>query len=425
MIKFDPPSIKDEMNFVKLTIESHNCELGDWYPTDDPDFDPSEFDDRTITYSTGVELWVPQTDDSPELTVRELIDLSKELDTATLENNTRYISQNRILQLIEPVEDTKLSILNLGGDWPTTRLFEQKLNFNSNELSIGIVNGFSPFSLIISKNGDYEDFWPPFHEEDYFIEIVFSKPIEDSIVDSLIETYLFELNSSLNLTFRQHVRPKTDGYADFDYEQEKAMKLVETFRLRPLISGKGIKDACHLFNRAMSIEDDELRLFSLVKVIEFVAPTVVKKKANEQIRQRLLSADALNPDAEFIADLIKLIENNRESRKDAAALKLTIFEACDPIPLAKTAPKCLSKISLTDENIKDADRKAALEELSNCITATRNRIAHAKSNFKPTGKECPEEQLTSFVECVRLVTIQVIHWFATCPEELRILNTGQ
>ena len=79
MIKFDPPSIKDEINFVKLTVEKHNCELGDWYPTDDPDFDPSEYDDRIITYSTGVELWVPQTDDSPELTVRELIDLSKEL----------------------------------------------------------------------------------------------------------------------------------------------------------------------------------------------------------------------------------------------------------------------------------------------------------------------------------------------------------
>lgn len=425
MIIFDPPSIKDEMNSVKLTIEEHNCELADWYPTDDPDFDPSEFDDIKITYSTEVRLWVPQTDDSPVLTVRELIDLSKELDTATLENNTRYISENRFLQLIEPIEDTKLSMINIGGDWPTTRLFEQQFNFDSNEIYIGIVNGFTPFSLIVSKNEDYEDFWPPFHEEDYFIEITFTKPIEYSFVESLIETYLFELNASLNLTFRQHVRATTDGYEDFDYAQEKAMKLVETFRLRPLISGKGIREVCHLFNRAMSIEDDELRLFSLVKVIEYIAPTVVRKKANEQIRQRLLSADALNPDAEFIADLIKLIEINRESRKDAVALKLTIFEACDPIPLAKTAPKYLSKIHLADENIKDTGRKAALEELSNCITATRNKIAHAKSNFKPTGKECPKEQLTSFVECVRLVTIQVINWFATCPEELRILNTGQ
>jgi len=424
MIKFDPPSIKDEMNFVKLTIEKHNCELGDWYPTDDPDFDPSDYDDIIITHSTAVGLWVPQTDESPEITVRELIDLSKELDAATLEKNTRYISQKRILQFIEPIEDTKLSILNLGGDWPTERLFEQKLNYDGIEISIGIVNGFSPFSLLVSKNGDYEDFWPPFHEEDYFIEIAFSKPIEHNIVDSLIETYLFELNSSLNMTFRQHVRPMTDGSEDFDYAQEKAMKLMETFRLRPLISGKGIKDACQLFNKAMSIEDDELRLFSLVKVIEYIAPTVVRKKANEQIRQRLLSADALNPDAEFIADLIKLIENNRESRKDAAALKLTIFEACDPIPLAKIAPKFLGKIHLTGEHIKDSARKAALEELSNCITATRNRIAHAKSTFKPTGKECPKEELTSFVDCVRLSTIQVIHWFATCPEELRILNYG-
>lgn len=425
MIKFDPPLIKDEMNSVKLLIEEHNCELGEWYPTDDPDFDPSEFDDEIITYSTTVGLWIPQTDDSPEITIKDLIDLSEELKNASLQNNTRYISQKRILQSIEPLETTKLSILGLGGDWPSTRLFEQKLNIDGNEISIGIVNGFSPFSLIVTKNGDYEDFWPPFHEDDYFIEITFENTMENNIVDSLIETYLFELNSSLNLTFRQHIRPSLDEHWDYDDAHEKAKELEKTSRLRPLLTGKGLIEACHLFNKAMSIEDDELRLFSLVKVIEYIAPTVVKKKTNEQIRQRLLSADALNPNADFIADLIKLVENNRETRKDAAALKLTIFEACDPSPLAKVAPKCLNIIHLKENLIKDADKKAALEELSNCITATRNKIAHAKSNFKPTGKECPKEQLTSFVECLRLVTIQIIKWFATCPEELRIFNSNQ
>jgi hypothetical protein len=47
------------------------------------------------------------------------------------------------------------------------------------------------------------------------------------------------------------------------------------------MEGKGIKDVCNLFNRAISIEDLELRFFSLVKVIEYIAPTVVKKRANE------------------------------------------------------------------------------------------------------------------------------------------------
>jgi hypothetical protein len=43
----------------------------------------------------------------------------------------------------------------------------------------------------------------------------------------------------------------------------------------------------------------------------------------------------LNLDAEFIADLVKLIESNRESQKDATALKLKILEACDLIALIK------------------------------------------------------------------------------------------
>ena len=424
MLKFDPPKIKDEMNSVKIVIEDHNCVIGNWYPIDDPDFDPSKFDDEVISYSTVLNLWVPETEDSPELTIKDLIDLSEELKNARLQNNTRYISQKRVLQSIKPLELTQLSILGLGEGWPSTRLFEQKLNFDGNTIAIGIINGFSPFSLIVAKNGDYEDFLPPFHEEDYFIEITFENALKNNIIDSLIEAYLFELNSSLNLTFKQHIRPIPDGGWDYEDAHENATELEKNARLRPLINGKGIKEACHLFNKAISIEDnEELRLFSLVKAIEYIAPTVVKKKTNEQIRQRLLSSDALNPDAEFIADLIKLIENNRESRKDAAALKLTILEACDPNPLAKVAPKFLNKIHLKNDFIKDADRKSALEELSNCITATRNKIAHAKSNFQPTGKECPDEQLSSFVECLRLVAIQIIQWFATCPEELRILNS--
>lgn len=411
------------MNFVKLIIKKHNCELGDdWYPTDDPEFNPSEFDDALITYSTEISLWVPETDENPQLTIRELIDLSKELETAILENNTCYISQKRILQAIEPIEETKLLLMNSGGDWPNSRLFEQKIKLDTKEISIGIVNGFSPYSLIISKNGDYEDYLPPFNDEDYFVEICFTQPIEKEIIYDFIESYLFELNSSLNLRFRHRIRPIVDNYLDFDEWQEKGENLINDFRLRPLIVGKGIKEVCNLFNRAISIEDFELRFFSLVKVIEYIAPTVIKRKANEQIRQRLLSADALNPDAEFIADLIQLIDNNRENKKDAAALKLTILETCDLILLAKTAPKFLIKIHLIDGNSKDADRKAALDELSECITATRNQIAHAKSNFQPNGKECPNEQLPAFVDCLRLVTIQIIRWFATCPDELRVLN---
>jgi hypothetical protein len=92
-------------------------------------------------------------------------------------------------------------LLNLGSDCPNSRLFEQKLKIDTNRISIGIVNGFSPFSLIISKYGDYEEFWPPFSDEDFFVKIIFDKPVLQDTVNHMVETYLFELNSSLNLAF--------------------------------------------------------------------------------------------------------------------------------------------------------------------------------------------------------------------------------
>ena len=99
MLEFDPPEIKDEMISVKIVIEDHNCEIEEWYPIDDPDFDPSEFDDEVISYSTVLCLWVPQADDSPELTIKDLIDLSKELKNANLKNNTSYISNETWISL--------------------------------------------------------------------------------------------------------------------------------------------------------------------------------------------------------------------------------------------------------------------------------------------------------------------------------------
>lgn len=422
MLKFEPEKLMEDMKHAIPIIEGYNCELADWYDLTITDFNPSEYDDEIITYDTEINLWLPESDDSPTVTIKELIELSCELESAKIENNTRYISNKRILQLVEPVENTQMAILGLEGSWPNCRLFEQAIEIEGTKIKVGIVNGFTPFAFLLAKNGDYGDFWPVFHEEDYFVEIEFDGKHDPENIKNILESYLFELNASSGLIFRPHVRPIYDDAFDYEDQQNKAQRLNEKCRLRPLLSGKGLPEVCSLFNRALSIEDVELRLFSLVKTLEFITPTVLRKRSNEEIRQRLLSPDALDPDAEFIKSLIDLIESHRESRKDSVALKLTIIECCDPNPIAKIAPEILKKTCNLVNMTGKAENKAALEELANCLSATRNQIAHAKSNFVPTGRECPQEQLPDLVECVRIATIQAIRWFSTCPEALRIIG---
>jgi hypothetical protein len=422
MLKFEPEKLIEDMKHAISILKGCNCELGDWYDLTIPDFNPSEYDDEIITYNTEINLWLPEADDSPAVTIGELIELSYELESAEIENNTRYISSKRILQLVEPVENTQMAILGLEGSWPNCRLFEQSIEIEGTKIKIGIVNGFTPFAILLAKNGDYGDIWPVFHEEDYFVEIEFDGKQDPKKINSIMESYLFELNSSSGLIFRPHVRPVYDDAFDYEDQQNKAQRLNAKCRLRPVLSGKGIPEVCSLFNRALSIEDVELRLFSLVKTMEFITPTVLRKRSNEEIRQRLFSSDALDPDAEFIKSLVDLIESHRESRKDSVALRLTIVECCDPNPLAKMAPKILKKTCNLVNMTGKSESKAALEELANCLSATRNQIAHAKSNFVPTGRECPTEQLPALVECVRIATIQAIRWFSTCPEALRIIG---
>jgi hypothetical protein len=66
-------------------------------------------------------------------------------------------------------------------------------------------------------------------------------------------------------------------------------------------------------------------------------------------------------------------------------------------------------------------KEEALTELGASLYATRNRTAHAKANYESTGEECPEEQLTDFVECVKLAAQQAVRWYHSRAEDARVL----
>jgi hypothetical protein len=52
-------------------------------------------------------------------------------------------------------------------------------------------------------------------------------------------------------------------------------------------------------------------------------------------------------------------------------------------------------------------------------------IAHAKANYLPKGKECPEEEMVIFVEKIRALAFQVIKWYANIHENQRIISSSE
>lgn len=55
-------------------------------------------------------------------------------------------------------------------------------------------------------------------------------------------------------------------------------------------------------------------------------------------------------------------------------------------------------------------------EVADILYSTRNSIVHAKSNYKPTGKECCNDDLKQFTVFLDKLNLCLIHWFNRQPD---------
>lgn len=385
----------------------------------DSEFELDSDDEVVVTSTTKLMLGYPRTEKDVSLSVEEFIDLPIELtDPRTTFDGLTFHSGQRTL-----VRMSSWGIRSLA--------FSERISDdeNSNAKVIAEVAGHpasvslrsvSPHfgALIVLKDYFYDKYNPPLTYDEVFVEVVHAHGATPEEANALIQAYLFELQATLGLEFFEWPRPFDD---DIEYPQDEEIgDLVKRGRnLRPLLLGPGLAAVLSEFNSGHSAGKGEASLLAYVKCIEYVSATVVREKQYEDLRKRLLSKDALSPNAEFMDGLLMLFEENRSFTRDAEALRLSVERCCDPTPMASHAPqflRCLRNIGPTSTLDQ---RKASMVELANALSASRNQMAHAKANYRPTGKECPPEQLAGLVTCARIAAEQCIRWYASRSAELR------
>jgi hypothetical protein len=211
-----------------------------------------------------------------------------------------------------------------------------------------------------------------------------------------------------------------DELSWMDDKARDSLSALAAMRVRPLLVGHGLEDVLALFNEACGLElhPDHL-LLGFVRVIEHVSVTVIRLHAYQQMRTRLLSERALDPDAAFIEDLQRLMEALERKRSDKEAIKETIRTCCDVVELARNAPPFLTALKGLSSSSSTQVREQAANTLAHALYATRNAVAHAKANYVPTGQECPEEELDQFAEIARLAAAQAIRWLGTVDPRYR------
>lgn len=418
MLRFDPPELETALRDAIVRL---GTSFGiNWEGTElDSDLDLDLEESATFSWETEVALHFPRSEEHANLTIQTLIDLSIEVtDRTTACDGLTYHSTHRtVLRMkswdmrsegfvsgIESLENDAGKIVGEIAGRPA---------------SISLLSSSPHFgAAVVVKDHFYDKHNPPIGWEESYIEVHHPHGATAEEANSLIQAYLFELNVTLGLEFFEAPRP-VDFDSDYP-EDEEISDLVQRARnMRPLLRGPGLPAVLSEFNVVNGSPGGQAALLAYVKCIEYVSATVVREKQYEDLRKRLLTKYALNPDAEFMDGLLVLFEENRVFSRDAEALRLSIERCCDPLPMKAHAPPFLRAFSKIAPSSSAEQRKQALVELASALSASRNQLAHAKANFRTTGKECPPEQLPGLVACARIAAEQCIRWYASRSEDLR------
>jgi hypothetical protein len=488
MLRFDPPSFRNELAEATETWKQMIDVSGeDDFPRDmvdvtDPDFDPADYEDRTVTPNTKCELTLPRWEEVAQFTYGEFVELARELPDAVLEGNVECRTEHRYLLRVRPANDqaTRYLLHTLPeAETETERgLQEQYLEKRREERALwvelkavfdeDIFPGDERFDEELSEAWDQarwrcselgKELEKPVRR---FCSVEAScdgNDVRCSLTEGFTvfgaavaasgdyDKYLPPIMDDLFVEVRyQHpisidtARYIADSYLfelsstlDLEFEMDPRPTLEDEdlyseselrahhARLRPLLLGRGMPELLKLYRRALAASDYEIQLMYFAKVIEYVSQTVVRQQATEVIRAKLLSPRSLRPDVEFIAELQSVVEDQRIFRKDREAIKQTVITCCEASELSRVAPPFLSKLRAISPSDRSREKEEALVELGYSLSATRNLVAHAKANYEPTGEECPEGQLADFAECTKLAAQQVIRWYHSRPEDLRAL----
>ncbi len=430
MLTFDPPDLESKLRIALSDFSAASglepSDLqGDFFDPTSEDYDPSDFEDLTITPGSECSVSLPCVGEDFRITYRDLIDILVEARTARIEDNIEVWSPRQYLLRVSTDEFVAISVIerefNRTKEFGPSRIFEHAEIVDGRNIVCCLARGFTLFGVLVASGGEYNKYFPPTIYEEYFICVSFPVDTPELTVRNVAQAYIFELSTSHNIHLTRYPRPTLVEESPYDVEDGQDEAACGPLRLRPLLLGTGMLGMIELFNKARSVESSHVAILYYAKVIEYASPTILRQKLTTTIQNKLSSQRAMSPDAQFILELDNLFQENRIYKKDKESIALTIGECCDMDELKNVAPPFLKELAGLKDNATKHDRDVGSRNFASALSATRNYIAHAKANYRPTGEECPESQLSEFRRCADLAAQQVIRWFARCPEHLRVV----
>lgn len=350
-------------------------------------------------------------DSCSKITVNEFIELYSDINNYELVDNSIVYGKNLALFFVDGTDDYTIAKLvnNPIDSWCHTKIL-----INSKEYTVEFLSERQAiFDILLLKEQIFDKRLSPC-TTDWFIKISSTDKLDRKIAQNLAEALIFELDTTHKIRLT-HAQMIGGLYLDS----------IETNnnidgKMFPLLTGKGIPELLNLYNKIIGIDNSDYAILSLVKIIEYVAPTVVKEDLHTLISQKLSSPQVFNPTSDYISELQKIFDDNKcKQQKDSELIKATILKIVDLAEIKNILPGYLNNRnhSMTEK------RQEILTDLSKAISDTRNYIAHAKANYSNKGLECPESEKKNFINVLMIIARQCIRWFYNKSENERVISS--
>jgi hypothetical protein len=339
---------------------------------------------------------------------KDIPSLVSDIDNAILVDNLYYYSNKLFIIRVEtPGHHYRYSKSHI----PVESNF---IDDNGNNYSIRHeANGLLHFSLKLYQTNKCDSDFPSADWEDTFI-VIEGKDMDVNVCQRLARQYMFFLSKDYCIDVIES--PRFDPrpfYEEFSVVNESVIG-EKPAPIHIDSSCEIVDQAIQLYQQAISCPTYAAAIIFYVKVMEFVSVTVLRLDITENCKKILSSPRAHRPDANYVRDLQDFFDKNRERRKDNFSIKMTIQRCCFFKDLSDILPLTLR------ESIKNKNESDSLAIISDAISSTRNQIAHAKANYKITGKEIGPEEYEPLANLLKIVSMQVLVWFINLDAKLKV-----
>lgn len=283
------------------------------------------------------------------------------------------------------------------GSLGATLLFVNNIEISDNKISLGISqDDLTMYEFVIRRDSYFDIYW----HRMYKLVIESEKVIEYNEAKKLANAYIFNLIVYDNYLIDYSKLPILDYPEGYDgFFSNKHSK-------QDILFDDGLIKPISYFIKSKNEEDFDVKVIYLFKILEHIGPYVLKEKLINLVSEKIESLTN-KPSIDYIIELGTIYYSNNPN-SDSTNLLKTILNSClDFEKLEK--PDYIKKNGY--DNINDTAKS---------IVNTRNKLVHAKSNYKDSGFECPDNirDQTQFISMIEEIAIYSIKYYSIIEKNI-------